>query len=62
VAGFHFALPDEPVRLLVGWLLVQEEADLGLRHGGQDVERFHGALQRSPGGGLSRSPSRASAC
>jgi hypothetical protein len=44
--GFHAALADEPVRLLAGWLLVRDSEDLVLRHGGEEIERFHGALER----------------
>lgn len=45
--GFHEALADEPVRLLVGWLLEREGEDLVLRHGEDEIERFHGALERA---------------
>jgi hypothetical protein len=45
--GFHGALAGEPVRLLVGWLLVREGEDLVLRYGEQEVERFYGAIERS---------------
>jgi hypothetical protein len=50
--GFHVALADEPVRLLAGWLLAQDGEDLVLRHDDRVVERFHGALDRSPSGWL----------
>ncbi len=50
--GFHAAVPDEPVRLLVGWLLAKDGDDLVLRHGERAVERFHDALERSPSGWL----------
>lgn len=46
--GFHTALSDEPVRLLIGWLLQADGDDLVLRHGGSEVERFHEALERAP--------------
>jgi len=45
--GFHSALADEPVRLLAGWLLERNSEDLVLRRGGEEIERFHGALERS---------------
>jgi hypothetical protein len=45
--GFHGPLADEPVRLLVGWLLKRDGKDLVLRRGGDEIERFHGALERS---------------
>lgn len=45
--GFHEALPDEPVRLLAGWLLERDGEDLVLRRGEEEIERFHGALERS---------------
>jgi hypothetical protein len=50
--GFHGALADEPVRLLVGWLLAKDGEDLVLRHGERVVERFHGAIEGSPAGWL----------
>ncbi len=50
--GFHLALADEPVRLLAGWLLEPDGEDLVLRHGQEPVERFHGAIERSPQGWL----------
>jgi len=50
--GFHTALADEPVRLLADWLLRAEGEDLVLEHSQREVERFHGALQRSPPGWL----------
>jgi hypothetical protein len=50
--GFHPALADEPVRLLAGWLLNSDGEDLVLRHGDDEVERFHGAIERSPPGWL----------
>jgi hypothetical protein len=50
--GFHAGLADEAVRLLAGWLLERDGADLVLRHGELAVERFHGALERSPPGWL----------
>jgi hypothetical protein len=50
--GFHAALHDEPVRLLVGWLLAGDGDDLILRRGELEVERFHGALARPPAGWL----------
>lgn len=50
--GFHAALDDEPVRLLVGWLLEPDGEDLVLRRGEHAVERFHGAIERSPPGWL----------
>jgi hypothetical protein len=50
--GFHAALADEPVRLLAGWLLERDGEDLVLRHGEDAVERFHGAIERSPPGWL----------
>ena len=37
----------EPVRLLAGWLLERDGEDLLLRHGGQEIERFHDAIERS---------------
>lgn len=46
--GFHPALADEPVRLLVGWLLRRDGPDLTLWHGEVEVERFHDALERAP--------------
>jgi hypothetical protein len=46
--GFHPALAEEPVRLLAGWLLRCDGEDLALRRGDQEVERFHGAVQRAP--------------
>ncbi|HZE06000.1 MAG TPA: hypothetical protein VE127_12290 [Solirubrobacteraceae bacterium] len=46
--GFHTALSDEPVRLLVGWLLQAAGDDLVLQHGGGEVERFHDAMERAP--------------
>ncbi len=45
--GFHGALADEPVRLLVGWLLARDGQDLVLQRDGEEVERFHGAIQQS---------------
>jgi hypothetical protein len=45
--GFHGALTGEPVRLLAGWLLEREGEDFVLRRGEQEVERFHGAIERS---------------
>jgi hypothetical protein len=45
--GFHGALADEPVRLLAGWLLERDGGDLLLRRGEHEVERFHGAIERS---------------
>ena len=45
--GFHGALAGEPVRLLVGWLLERDGEDLLLRHGGQEIERFHDAIERA---------------
>jgi hypothetical protein len=48
--GFHPALADEPVRLLVGWLLQSEGEDLVLHRGGVEIERFHGALRGPPAG------------
>jgi hypothetical protein len=50
--GFHPALTDESVRLLVGWLVQRDGEDLVLRHGESEVERFHGAVERSPPGWL----------
>lgn len=50
--GFHPALSTEPVRLLVGWRLRTEGDDLVLLHGGSEVERFHDAIDRAPGGWL----------
>jgi hypothetical protein len=50
--GFHAALADEAVRLLAGWLLERDGEDLVLRRGELAVERFHGALGRSPPGWL----------
>jgi hypothetical protein len=50
--GFHTALADEPVRLLVGWLLVRDGEDLVLRRGDLSVERFHGAVDSAPPGWL----------
>jgi hypothetical protein len=50
--GFHPALADEPVRLLAGWLLEPDGEDLVLRRGEHAVERFHGAIERSPPGWL----------
>lgn len=50
--GFHPALANEPVRLLAGWLLEPDGEDLLLRHGGDEAERFHGAIERSPPGWL----------
>lgn len=50
--GFHPARGDGPVRLLAGWLLQAQDDDLVLRHGGQEVERFHDAVARAPGGWL----------
>ena len=50
--GFHPALADEPVRLLAGWLLEADDDDLVLRHGAEPLERFHGAIERSPSGWL----------
>jgi hypothetical protein len=41
--GFHRALTDEPVRLLVGWGLANDGPDLVLRRDNEVVERFHGA-------------------
>lgn len=46
--GFHPALSEEPVRLLVGWLLHADGADLVLLHGDLEVERFHDALANGP--------------
>lgn len=46
--GFHPALAEEPVRLLVGWLLKAHGEDLVLRHAEEEVERFHDALARAP--------------
>lgn len=46
--GFHFALADEPVRLLARWRLAADAGDLVLRHDERDVERFADALERSP--------------
>lgn len=48
--GFHPALPEEPVRLLVGWRLRADGEDLALRHAEQEVERFHDAGERGPAG------------
>jgi hypothetical protein len=48
--GFHPALSDEPVRLLVGWLLRSDGDDLVLLHRGTEVERFYDALARAPAG------------
>jgi hypothetical protein len=50
--GFHPALIDEPVHLLVGWLLQSEGLDLVLRHADHEVERFHDALPRATAGWL----------
>lgn len=50
--GFHFALGDEPVRLLVGWRLGREADDLVLRRGDDLIERFHGGAGRPPPGWL----------
>ena len=50
--GFHPALADEPVRLLVDWLLRSNGKDLVLLHDGDEVERFHGAIARAPAGWL----------
>lgn len=50
--GFHTALADEPVRLLVGWLLHADGRDLVLLRGTEPIERFHGALDRPPDGWL----------
>jgi hypothetical protein len=50
--GFHPARPEEPVRLLAGWLLAREEGDLVLRRGEKEIERFHGAREHSPPGWL----------
>jgi hypothetical protein len=50
--GFHPALSDEPVRLLVGWLLRADGDDLVLRHRDAEIERFHDAVDRAPGGWL----------
>lgn len=52
--GFHPALSDEHVRLLAGWLLQSDGKDLVLRRGEVEVERFHGASDRSPPGWLDR--------
>jgi hypothetical protein len=48
--GFHPALSEEPVRLLVGWLLRSEGDDLVLFHRNSEIERFHDALERAPAG------------
>lgn len=48
--GFHPALSDEPVRLLVDWLLRDDGDDLALWHGDTEVERFHDARERAPAG------------
>lgn len=50
--GFHPPLADEPVHLLVGWLLRSEDADLVLLHGDSEIERFHDAIERAPAGWL----------
>jgi hypothetical protein len=50
--GFHPALANEPVRLLAGWLLKADGEDLVLHHGESEIERFHGAIERSPAGWL----------
>jgi hypothetical protein len=50
--GFHPARDDGPVRLLAGWLLRSAGDDLVLRHGEQEVERFHDAVASSPDGWL----------
>jgi hypothetical protein len=50
--GFHPALADEPVRLLAGWLLRTDGEDMVLRRAEREVERFHGAVGRSPPGWL----------
>jgi hypothetical protein len=50
--GFHGALAHEPVRLLAGWLLERHGDDLVLRRSEQEVERFHGAIERPPAGWL----------
>ena len=48
--GFHPALSDEPVRLLVGWLLRADGDDLVLMHRDAVVERFYDALPSAPAG------------
>ena len=48
--GFHPALSNEPVRLLVGWLLRAEGDDLVLLRRGTEVERFYDAGSRAPAG------------
>lgn len=50
--GFHPPLADEPVRLLVGWLLRPDEEDLLLLRAGNEIERFHDAISRAPAGWL----------
>jgi hypothetical protein len=45
--GFHGPLADEPVHLLVGWMLEREGEDLVLRRGDDEVERFYGAIERA---------------
>jgi hypothetical protein len=46
--GFHPALAEEPVRLLVGWLLRADGDDLALCRQEAEVERFHDAVTRAP--------------
>ncbi len=48
--GFHPALSNEPVRLLVGWLLRSDGDDLVLLRRGAEVERFYDATERAPTG------------
>jgi hypothetical protein len=48
--GFHPALSQEPVHLLVGWLLQSDGADLFLLRRNSEVERFHDAVERAPAG------------
>jgi hypothetical protein len=48
--GFHPALGDEPVRLLVGWRLRSQADDLVLLHRGRETERFYDAVERAPAG------------
>ncbi|HWE08970.1 MAG TPA: hypothetical protein VG325_06430 [Solirubrobacteraceae bacterium] len=48
--GFHPAIGQEPVRLLVGWLLRSDGTDLLLLHHGSEVEHFHNAVERAPAG------------
>lgn len=48
--GFHPPLADEPVHLLVGWLLRSHDVDLVLFRGDSEIERFHDAIERAPAG------------